>query len=54
MTPNKEEELKQKLSRLQSRAYNLQFDIERLISDLDSEEKVKQEDKEKQGGKSND
>lgn len=35
----KTKELKQKLSRLQSRAYNLQFEIERLISDLDIEEK---------------
>ena len=32
----KNKELKQKLSRLQSRAYNLQFDIQRLIAELDS------------------
>lgn len=33
----KTKELRQKLSRLQSRAYNLQLDIQKLITDLDKE-----------------
>ena len=37
----KTKELITKLSRLQSRAYNLQFDIQKLIAELDSEELVK-------------
>lgn len=36
----KRKELNQKLSRLQSRAHNLQIDIQRLIADLESEEKM--------------
>ena len=38
----KTKELKQKLSRLQSKAYNLQLDISSLISELEKEDLEKE------------
>lgn len=42
----KDKELKQKLSRIQSKAFNLQFDIQRLLAELDIENNQSQETKE--------